>query len=354
MKLFRKKKKASVGGFLKKGFVGDFDVSGGLKSFIPYLKTKIKNGFNSLGASKEKLKDIPGTNYKLGVYHMQKGNFSDAILRFKMVCYLDPNNTDSLYHLSRCLLLKGEEKKAQKKLELLMKKEPKHVEGKYLLQKITSPEKVESVPLSIVKETVDIRANFYMEDYIDAGYIGARVLVNEVLKDVEAKNPNFTVLDLGCGTGECGVILRERGLAKHITGIDLSDIMTELSSSRMVDGQNAYDEVKEIEISEYLKNEKTSKYDLVLAILSFDFFGNLEPIADNIKNLLNKGGYFGLIARDEPELKNGYILNVDYEDFSHSQQYVKDTFQKVGLKLSKTKEIEIVEEEMGILYIFTS
>ncbi len=37
------------------------------------------------GDMRVKLKDIPGTNYELGLRHLARGNLDDAIMRFKMV-----------------------------------------------------------------------------------------------------------------------------------------------------------------------------------------------------------------------------------------------------------------------------
>lgn len=349
MKIFGKKK-ASLGDAVRKKFLGNFDFNASKEKIAIYFKEQLKDLIDKYKSSSVKLQDIPGTNYNLGLYHMQRGNLGDAIMRFKMVNYLKPDNIDSFYNLGRCLMLNGESEKAKEALQKVLEKNKEHVEARYLINKIDSPDKIETIPTSLIKEAVTMRAEYYREDYRDAGYVGAKLLVTEVLRNIEDKNPNLTVLDLGCGTGECGKTLKQRGVAKQITGVDLSRLMMKYSASRKVDGEKVYDILHQAEISEYIKSE-TNKYDLVLADLSFDMLGRLEPIAKSIRAVLNEGGYLAIIIRTE-EVASGYKINLDFEDFSYSDSYVKDAFNKNGFNLLNAKEIEIVGEERGMMYIF--
>jgi predicted TPR repeat methyltransferase len=351
MKIFGKKKD-SLGDVVKKRLLGNFDVNASKKQISVFFKEQLKDVIEKYKTSSVKLQDIPGTNYNLGLYHMKQGNLGDAIMRFKMVNYLKPENIDSFYNLGRCLILNGENKKAKEALQKVLEKNQEHVEAKYLINKIDSPDKIESIPTSLIKEVVELRAEYYREDYRDAGYVGANLLVAEVLRNIEDKNPNLTVLDLGCGTGECGKILKQRGVAKQVTGVDLSRSMMKYSSSRKVDGERAYDILHQAEISEYLKSE-TNKYDVVVADLSFDLLGRLEPVAKYIHSALNNGGYLAIIMRTE-DVKSGYKINLDFEHFSYSDTYIKDVFNKNGFNLLNEKEIEIVGDEKGMMYILVT
>ena len=357
MVLFRKKKKqktkASVGGFFKDKFIGDFDLSDAGVRTVSFIKKKVSDGIQGIYDSRDKLKDIPGTNYKLGLYHMQQGNFYDAIFRFGIVCRFAPDNIDAHYNLARCYMFRGANKEAKKKLEHVLKKIPDHVEAKYLLKKIDSPKTVEFIPESLIKETIDIRADFYRQDYIDNGYSGSKALVNEVFRNVNDKNPNYDVLDLGCGTGVCGFILKKRSLARRIVGVDLSKIMIETCREKRVESEPVYDELHEAEISKYLQSEQ-SKYNLVLSDLATDFIGKLDGYAVSIKRVLVDGGCYAAVVRWEDELKEGYKLNSDYEEFSYSKKYFVDNFAKAGLKLTGSNEIDMVGDEKAEILIFKS
>jgi predicted TPR repeat methyltransferase len=353
MVLFNKKKKDkfSLLGFLRKKFLGNFDIKKGKKEIGSILKKKIQDGKHGVLTSKEKLKDVPGTNYKLGLYHMQQGNLLDAIFRFNIVCRFNPANVDAHYQQGRCYYLRGDNKDAKQKFNDVLKRDAKHDGAQYFIQKIETPEKIESMPPSLIKELVNLRDEFYEEDYLDNGYMGAKHLVNETFKKVDDKNPNFEVLDLGCGTGLCGVILKERALAKKLIGVDLSSLMVKRSKGLEIDNVNVYDEVHEVEISEYLTKE-SSKYDLVIADLAFDFIGKLDSFAELIKSVIKKGGLFGAVVRIDEELEKGYKLDVNYEDFSHSEKYFTDTFVKAGFEIISANDIDIVGDLKGKMLIF--
>ena len=345
----KKKEKSSIGGFFRNKLFGDTDFS----EAGTILKQKISEGVKNVASSREKLKDLPGTNYELGIHHMQAGNFFDAIFRFKMVCRFAPDNIDAYYNLGRCYMFRGENEEAKKTLEHVLEKDSKHFEAKYLLKKIDAPEKLDSIPESIIKETVDIRAGFYEQDFIENGYMGSKSLVNMAFKDIDAKNPNYDVLDLGCGTGACGHVLKKRFLARTVTGVDLSGEMLKLCSKLAIENERVYDNLHEAEISRYLKSEK-SKYDMILSDLAMDFIGKLDDYVLSVKNALKEGGWYATVVRFEDDLEKGYKLNLEFEDFSYSRKYFVDSFQKAGFKLSSSKEIDMVGDEKVEMLIFKS
>ena len=54
--------------------------------------------------TKEKLKDLTRTNYNLALFHLNSGNTSDAIMRFKITSYIDKQKLypDIEYYLGLC------------------------------------------------------------------------------------------------------------------------------------------------------------------------------------------------------------------------------------------------------------
>jgi predicted TPR repeat methyltransferase len=93
-----------------------------------------------------------------------------------------------------------------------------------------------------------------------------------------------TALDLGCGTGLCGAVLRP--LARHLAGVDLSP--------RMLDRAQAtglYDALTCTDIAEVLE-ERDAAWDLIVAADVLVYFGDLAPVFGQVRRALRTGGLF--------------------------------------------------------------
>lgn len=93
---------------------------------------------SELFTMKEKCGNLLETNYNLGLKHIEKGNLSDAIFRFRFIKKFWPEHQDSLYHLAYCLVLNKKPEEAKKILEELIAKNPQHELGRELLDLINT------------------------------------------------------------------------------------------------------------------------------------------------------------------------------------------------------------------------
>jgi predicted TPR repeat methyltransferase len=105
-------------------------------------------------------------------------------------------------------------------------------------------------------------------------------------------------LDLGCGTGAAGPLLRPR--AKTLTGVDLSPNMLAKAAAR-----GLYDELAEADMVDYLA-ERREAFDLIFAADSLIYFGDLEPAVAAGARALAPGG--GLALTLEMTAKAPYEL----------------------------------------------
>jgi predicted TPR repeat methyltransferase len=77
-------------------------------------------------------------------------------------------------------------------------------------------------------------------------------------------------LDIGCGTGLAGAVLRP--FVKTLTGIDLSSKMLAIAQTKMI-----YDELIESELLGYLQ-QKPDDFDCIVAADVLPYFGDLQPL----------------------------------------------------------------------------
>lgn len=75
---------------------------------------------------KEKSKNLRETNLKLGLMHLEKGNLSDAIFRFRFIKKFWPDLYDAYYQLAYCLVLKKRYVEAKQILSELFMKNPNY------------------------------------------------------------------------------------------------------------------------------------------------------------------------------------------------------------------------------------
>ena len=102
-----------------------------------FLASKYKDIIDEVKTIRSKLKNLSEVNYNLGLRHLENGNLSDAVFRFKFINKIWPENQDAYYYLAYCLYLKKQNNKARQKLEELLKINPNYdSKAAKLLEKI--------------------------------------------------------------------------------------------------------------------------------------------------------------------------------------------------------------------------
>lgn len=107
--------------------IGFFDnIKTKLETFFHLGKSKVQETKDEIFEMKEKLGNLLETNYKLGLTHLENGNLSDAVFRFRFIIKFWPHHLDSYYQLAYCLVLKNKFLQAKKVLEELLVKDPNY------------------------------------------------------------------------------------------------------------------------------------------------------------------------------------------------------------------------------------
>lgn len=157
-------------------------------------------------------------------------------------------------------------------------------------------EPTERAPAEYVAAYFDRFAETFDEQMFEVlHYCGPRKLSELV---VATGLPGGRTLDLGCGTGAAGPLLRPR--ATRLSGVDLSQNMLAKAAAR-----GLYDELAQADMIDYLA-ERRAAFDLVFAADSLIYFGDLEPIIAVLAQALAPGG--GLALTLEMTSKAPYEL----------------------------------------------
>jgi predicted TPR repeat methyltransferase len=136
----------------------------------------------------------------------------------------------------------------------------------------------------------------------------------EVLADtIRRYTPSGTldILDLGCGTGLMGNLLRP--LARTLTGVDFSANMLEKARQRKI-----YDRLVSDDLTAYLRTQDDA-FDLAVATDVFIYVGDLSPVFPAVRRALRTNGLFcfSVEAADE-----GFVLRNTLR-YAHSIGYLR-------------------------------
>lgn len=156
-----------------------------------------------------------------------------------------------------------------------------------------------------------------------------RLLGGQLGEDLE-------ILDLGCGTGLLGSLLRPH--ARRLTGVDLAPVMIEEAR-----GKEIYDVLELADIRAYL-HTRTAACDVVVATDVFIYVGDLDEVFREVARLLSPGGLFAFSV--EQHAADGYALLPTLR-YAHSWGYCTSLGRRHGLQLSKAESRPIRKHGAG-------
>jgi predicted TPR repeat methyltransferase len=183
--------------------------------------------------------------------------------------------------------------------------------AEYLLSALKPSNGLKPMPKILVAELFDGYAASFDKDLIDnLKYEAPNRLLGLLNLSI---NSRFEILDIGCGTGLMGKLLKP--YSSKIIGVDLSREMLVRAEST-----GAYDKLIAEEILEYL-NKCNDKFDLVVSSDVFIYIGELSGIFMTLSRIIKVGGLFcfSLEKNDSCE----FTLSPKTLRYSHAKEYIR-------------------------------
>jgi len=149
----------------------------------------------------------------------------------------------------------------------------------------------------------------------------------------------FDTLDLGCGTGLCGALLRP--ITRSLAGVDLSPAMIEKARARGV-----YDRLGVGDLVATL-NDNPNAFDLLTAADVFIYLGDLTPVFQASLAALRPNGLLAFTV--EAGAGDRYHLHQKTLRYTHSLPYLKHLIQIHGFGEETLKEVTLrVESDLPV------
>jgi predicted TPR repeat methyltransferase len=206
---------------------------------------------------------------------------------------------------------------------------PEDANLRFLLAALTGEQAPAAPPREYVAAMFDGYAARFDEHLVQAHRYRGPQLLRDAVADLSA-GTLLDILDLGCGTGLCGLAFRDR--ARTLTGVDLSSQM--LARAKM---RGIYDRLIQEDLRDALRAAPES-YDLILAADVFIYVGDLAAVFPAVAAALRPGGHFALCV--EALDGEGFRLRPSRR-YAHSADYNRRLASDCGLTETHMQEASL-------------
>ncbi len=204
---------------------------------------------------------------------------------------------------------------------------------RYYLASLTGRDVPPAAPRQYVETLFDNYAQGFDEHLVKVLHYRAPRVLAEGLGSMKRRFAN--ALDLGCGTGLCGPLLRP--LADRLHGVDISVTMTERAGAT-----GAYDEVVQADLSDFLA-ATPHRYDLVVAADVFIYVGALEAVFAGVARVMEPGGVFCFSVEASQDGQDLALLRS--LRYAHSRGYIETLAARHQFDVTRVVEQPIREDQ---------
>lgn len=272
----------------------------------------------------------------MGLALQMLGRPGEAETAYRRALAIDPANALACKHLGVLLQERGELEAAAACFRKLLASNPDDDVARHMLA-ATTGEMTRAAPAGYVTTLFDDYADRFDAHLSRISYHVPELIRDAVVEIAGNESPRWRVLDLGCGTGQCGEALRP--LAEFLIGVDLSPRMVAKSRAR-----NVYDSLATRSIDEALEGQEQA-FDLIVAGDVFAYVGDLASIMEGCTRALRPGGLMAFSVEDTD--------NDDFElrptgRYAHSSAYIDSLAAASSLSLAHRREIIVRDDPVPI------
>lgn len=278
----------------------------------------------------------------LGNLLKDEGQFQDAVASYRCALEIKPDYADAHGFLGGALRLQGKLSEALACFQQQLKLSPDNNVARHHVASL-SGENTERAPRQYVEGVFDNYAENF-DTHLQNGlkYDIPSKLVAFVARRVELPSRQWTVLDLGCGTGLSGLAFAPS--SRQLVGVDLSSKMLEKAAARGI-----YQRLEHSDLLTMMQAEQPSSYDAIIATDVFIYVGKLDEIMAAAKQLLVPGGMVAFSIETNDTFVDGAgssAANSEYQlqksgRYSHNPQYIARLASLNGFNTVEMEDVQI-------------
>ena len=279
----------------------------------------------------------PDWRQNLANLYYKTGRESDALQQCHDGLVIAPRSKSLRALLVMAYTAMHLKEKAEEVLRAWLKAEPDDAYARHHLAACTGKGTPERADDAYVTSVFDGFARSFDAKLADLSYQAPALVQAEVERLTGAPAKAMDILDAGCGTGLCGLLLAP--FARQLTGVDLSEGMLRKAANRQI-----YDELIQGELVAFLASRPAS-YELVASADTLCYFGRLEAFADAARKALRSNGWlvFTVEALLDEAVSENYVLQ-GHGRYSHSASYVLQSMSGAGMTDVQTQPVVLRNE----------
>ena len=279
--------------------------------------------------------DCPDAFYLLSALYLKQERLEEARQCNYRGIVAEPAGSKPKMALGQALYELGRVDEAISLFENWLSEEPDNPVAMHLLAAYRGRQVPARCSNQYVEQTFDAFANSFESVLGRLKYCGPQ-LVQDHLATLDLPASSLSVLDLGCGTGMVGEVMKP--YARELVGVDLSQAMLDRSAEKQV-----YNQLHRSDIAEFLLMS-AERYDLIACMDTFVYLGRLDEVLALIYRKLRAGGM--LLFSTEKLLgvaESDYRLNVSGR-YSHHPGYLTTLLANTGFRLQRMTDVPIRNE----------
>ena len=283
--------------------------------------------------------DNANLHFALGKLFHEQRRYDDAIAAYRQALEIAPTLSMAYQQLGLILQFVGKTDEALALWRRWLAVEPDHPVPRHMVAAATGRTRLSRADDDYIRTLFDEFADSFDEQLRLLGYRAPDLIAEAVVKRFGQPTGQLQVLDAGCGTGLCGLLLRP--FARRLTGVDLSEGMLDKARAR-----GEYDLLVQAELTGFIQRS-VETYDLITSADTLVYFGDLKPVFEAVAAALRPGGLFvfTLEASDDENARSGFALQV-HGRFCHTEKYVKSRLRSAGFSSSSVSR-QLERTEMG-------
>lgn len=233
-----------------------------------------------------------------------------------------PDDPRSLEGLAYAHFLLGEDDEARRLYQRVLALDPDAATARHILNSL-SGRTSEAAPARYVQAMYDEYAPRFEHSLLNELSYSGPAMAREILTAYLGGTALENVLDLGCGTGLIGDVIKEHFPVGYLEGVDLSSSMIEQAAAK-----GLYDALTVADIVAHLDADDR-RFDLITAADVFIYTGDLAPVFRGVRRRLARDGhfFFTVEALDGDEFKLQRTAR-----YAHSKAYIDRLAAEQGFR----------------------
>ncbi|HZH28403.1 MAG TPA: tetratricopeptide repeat protein [Azospirillaceae bacterium] len=272
----------------------------------------------------------------IGVCLRAMGRDDDAIAAYRAAAEAQPALAEAHENLATALYASGRADEAGQAVRNWLAALPNDPVAAHLAGALGAANKPPAASAAYIRATFDRQAAHFDQALASVDYSVPNLIAAKVAGILNPKPAGLDVVDIGCGTGLSGAVLRP--WARTLVGVDLSPSMLEIAQARGI-----YDRLELTEAQAFLQAHPAT-YHLITAADVLIYAGDLAGWVQSLAGALRVGGAVAASVETHEGPEPWRLLASGR--YSHAVPPLVATFEAAGLTV-KSVEPAVLRKERG-------